>query len=1283
MKYIKLLFFAFIFLTNNNYTFSQASIEKDIKINWSDSIFENIELQKSNLIFDKEIPSDKYQGLNSYELIIPLNTNQTIDIEVSNIKSDIINYTKAPSLDTSFTYSINYLSSRGHKRAQIIFEVFKKNNNHIEALKSIHIKVNIKTNYKINATKGIEYAQNSVLSNGDWYKVRIQRDGIYRLSVSDLNSMGFSTTNLNINYIRVYGNGGGMLPEANSITRYDDLMENDIKIYDINGNGFFDNNDYLLFYGKGPQDWYYKSSLDRFYHRKNIYDDYAYYFITIKKGSGKRIINDTNTYSNPNVFVNSFTDFQYHENDSLNLIKTGKQWYGEQFDVINSYSFSFNFPNIDNSYPVIIRTNMIARSILNSTMFCRANNKERTYTFPAVSSNYLAPYASIIDDTLSFKTNSSAINIKYIYSKPNSSAQAWLNFIEVNAHRHLTMTGNQLIFRNTSIIGTGNTAEYTLENANQNIEIWEISNYLHPIIIHSNLNSNTLKFVCSSDSLKTFIAHYGGYTTPEFVGEVKNQNLHNLKNIDYVIIYNSKFKKQAEELANFHRVNSNLTVFTTEAKEIYNEFSSGAKDITAIRDFMRMLYSKANNNVSTMPKYLLLFGDASYDYKNRVPNNTNLVPTYESSNSLAPTGSYCTDDYYGLLDNNEGYSAFGDLDIGIGRFPVTTTEEANTMISKIKRYLKPENDINSSSSCANGNNQIKAMADWRNIFCFIGDDGDNKDGPIHMSQANYLADYIGDNYPEYNIDKILFDAYPQVITPGGQRYPQVNQAINQRVTKGALVINYTGHGGEEGWAHESVLEVKDINAWKNYNNMPLFVTATCEFSRYDDPGRVSAGELVILNSNGGGIGLLTTSRVAFSSSNFNLSKALYKNILKKTNGKYPSIGDLIRLSKIGAGSVRENRNFVLLGDPALCISIPSNNIVTNNIVDVATDNSIDTLFALQTVKIEGEIQNNGQLMSNYNGIIYPTIFDKSQILSTLNNDGDIPNFKFKSQKNILYKGKAKVENGKFNFTFVVPKDISYNYGIGKISYYSTNDTIDANGYNNNFDIGGSYINADTDVSGPQIELHINDSLFISGGITDENPILLARLFDEHGVNTIGNGIGHDITAILDQNSNQPIILNDYYQANLDNYKRGSIKFPFKDLEDGYHTLSIKVWDVYNNSAEDHIDFIVGSNQDVIMENLVNAPNPFYNKTSFIFDHNQGCDFLDVQVLIFDINGRFVRELNATVNSSGYRVGPNQLVWDGNSNSGRALSKGIYVYKVRIKNSDGSYKEMSNKMLLLR
>ncbi len=1280
-----LLLFNFILILPNS-IFSQNTIHKQFTVVWNKPINNETNYNSINtLSFDKSVPSKLNNQWPAFFTVLPLNNDEEVNIEFTTINEEFlcnIPINKNINIDTNYTYTIEYLYNRGVKSAKITVEVFRKNNsNAIMRLKSFNLSfIKNKTN-GIKTAKGRNYTQHSVLSDGRWYKIATNENSIYKVTANQMQAMGFSTSNLDINDIRLYGNGGGMLPERNYIDRYDDLFENAIEIYDINSNGIFDGNDYFLFEGTSPTKWTYNNSYKIFIHQKNLYDDYAYYFITVKDGQGKRIEVDTNNYSSPNKLVTAFSDFKYYENDSLNLIKTGREWYGEQFSVINSYNFKFVFSNIESEMPVIMRTNSVARSTLNSTMLFRINGIEKTIQYSATSTNYLAQYATSVTDTMILKTSNPLLTIEAIYSKPNSSATAWLNYIEINAKRHLTMTNGQLTFREPSIVGFGNIAKYTIENANINTIVWDITNPLSPVEITPNINNNTLTFTTSADSLRTFVAHYGDYKTPKLVKAIDNQDLHSLSNIDYVIIYHNNFKSQAEELAQYHTIKNNLNVYTTNLEPIYNEFSSGSKDITAIRDFMKMLYDKASGNVNEMPKYLLLLGDASYDYKDRIANNTNLVPTYESVNSLSPTNSFCTDDYFGLLDDNEGAGANGNLDIGIGRFPVTTSAQASNIVNKIKRYKSPElYSNNSSGSCNTGTNGIKGLADWRNINCFIGDD---EDGGLHTAQADYLANYVWNNYPDYNVDKIFFDAYAQVITPGGQRYPEVNNAINQRVEKGALIINYTGHGGEEGWAHESVLEVKDINNWNNYFNMPLFVTATCEFSRYEDPERISAGEYVLLNPNGGGIGLLTTSRVTYSSTNFSLSKVIYQNILEQYNGKYPALGDVIRISKIGAGSVSANKNFVLLGDPALKLVYPCDEVITTDIVDAKTGINIDTARALQEIKIKGEIHRAGSINTNFNGIIYPTIFDKAQNNSTLGNDNDSPIYNFLLQNNIIYKGKAKVDNGKFEFNLIIPKDIAYNFGEGKISYYAADSNIDANGYMDSLIIGGSNQFADIDEDGPKVKLFINDTNFINGGITNENPRLLAKIFDKHGINTVGNGIGHDIKAILDENSTQPIVLNEYYEAELNNFQKGSVEYPFYNLEEGNHTLSLKVWDVYNNSTTTTIDFLVSTNTEFTLDHLINAPNPVYESTSFIFEHNQSCDILDLKVYIYNMSGQLVRQLKASVNSSGYRVGPGELVWDGTGTGGARLAKGVYIYKIFIENSLGVSTEKTSKLVLMK
>ncbi len=1260
--------------------YSQEIFSTDINLNWQ----QNKNIKDAN--FDYSIQSEQYPGLLAYHTTFALENDEAIEISLSNTTSIIISPDSASNtllnnLSKDFKISTQYLYNRGEKTADIKVECYKTNNaNEVYKLNTFTLNTKIiKTDIGSTART---YASNSVLASGDWYKVAIAKSGIYKITASQMQTMGFSISNLNINHIRVYGNGGGMLPESNSTFRYDDIIENSIQVNDINSNGKFDANDYFIFYAKGPNTWHYSSSMKNFYHQKNIYDDYSYYFITVKSGNGKRVANDPNSYPVANKFVNEFSDFAFHENDSLNLIKTGRNWYGEHYSIENSHIFHFNFPNIIANESALVRSKTAARSTLNSTMYFNSNGTEHTVQFSATSTHYLSYYGDIRTDTFHFKTSNSSIRINTVYSKPSSSSQAWMDFVEVNARRHLTMVGGQMMFRDPKSIGANNTVEYTLENANSNIDIWEVSNHTEPYIMAHTISNNTMKFIASADSLRTYIAHYGGYITPKFIGKVSNQNLHSLSNIDYVILYDNIFKSQAEKLADFHRINSNLSVYTSTLEPVYNEFGSGARDISAIRDFMKMLYDKANGDISKMPKYLLFFGDASYDYKNRIANNTNLLPTFESKNSLSPTGSYCTDDFFGLLDNGEGNNSNGDLDIGIGRFPITTTEQADAMINKILQYTAT-GDYNNNSSCSVGNNSSN-MADWRNKLCFIGDDEDNG---IHTSQANYLANYTYINYPVYNVDKLFFDAYPQIITPGGQRYPDVKNAINSSVEKGSLIINYTGHGGEEGWAHESVLEVSDINAWKNISNLPLFITATCEFSRYDDPERISAGEYVLLNKDGGGIALLTTSRVSWSSSNFALNKVIFQNILKKDNGEYPRLGDIVRLSKVGAGSISNNRNFLLLGDPAMQLAYPEGEVVTTDITDSKTGQQLDTISALQQVNIKGEVRFNGVVNSNFNGKVDVTIYDKIKEYTTLGNDDGSPIYTFKLQKSIIYKGKAEATNGLFDFDFVVPKDISYKFGNGKISYYASNDTIDANGYSDTLNIGGSYLFADDDTEGPGIELYINNTNFIDNGITDENPKLLAFVFDEHGINTVGNGIGHDISAIIDSKTTTPIILNDYYEAELGNFKKGVINYPFYKLDDGPHTLDVKVWDVYNNSSSASIRFIVASNNEMAMDNLFNAPNPFIDNTSIVFEHNQACNTLDVEVRIFNNSGQIVRIIKTNVNASGYRVGPGEIVWNGTSSNGTALAKGLYVYNVRYKitKEDGSegYKELSSKMVLLR
>ncbi len=1116
------------------------------------------------------------------------------------------------------------------------------------------------------------YADNSVLASGKWYKIAVADNGIYKLTYNDLVTLGMDVSSIDPKNIRIYGNGGGMLPEDNFIPRNDDLVENAIYVYG-EADGTFDNSDYILFYGKSPVSWKLDTLDKKFHHQTNYYSDATYYFITADLGPGKRIASQFSTTSPANKVITKFDDYLCHEKDSVNLILSGKEWFGENFDILTSYSFNFPFPNIDGSSKVYVKTDIASRySYPNySSYIVNANGNSQTSTINGVNGQY--EYASTASNTFSFFPTSSDINVTITKNTPN--AVGWLNYIEINAARNLTLSGSQLIFRSISSAGIGNISEYTVANMTSNCKIWEVTNPLNIKEQSFTSTGNDAVFRVATDSLREFIAFNGSsYKTATLIGRVENQNLHALNQADIIIVAYPDFISEAYRYANIHNTYDNYSSVVVTPSQIYNEFSSGAQDVTAIRDFVKMFYDRATNE-NEMPKYLLLFGDASYDYKNRLPNNTNYVPTFQSPDGTDMSDSYATDDFFGFLDDYDGPYVNSLLDIGIGRFPVKTTEEADVMVNKINYYLTKNNPNNTQSGCASYSSSISG--DWRNTVCFVADDEEMD----FFNSAESLSTFIDTTYNNYNIDKIYCDAYVQQTGAGGQRYPDVNDEINKRVEKGALIVNYIGHGGEVGWALERILQVSDIESWTNINNMPMFLTATCEFSRYDDPGRTSAGEMVLLNKAGGGIALLTTSRLAYASSNQVLNTIFYQNVFKKINGSYQSLGDLTMLSKNGASNVR---NFILLGDPALKLSYPENTVVTKNINGHASGSVSDTLKALSKVTISGIIQDStGQKLTNFNGIVYPTVYDKKTLTSTLGNDGTSLIRSFYIQKSVLYKGKVSVNNGNFSFTFVVPKDIAYNYGIGRISYYAEDGNTNANGFyeNNSFIIGGSDTNALPDNIGPDIGLYLNDTNFVYGGITDEKPILLAFVSDSNGINTVGNGIGHDIVAVIDENTDKSIVLNDYYEADLNSYQKGKIRYPLTKLSDGKHTLHLKVWDIYNNSSEANTEFVVAQSGQLALSHVLNYPNPFTTRTSFFFEHNQPCCALDVQIQIFTITGRLIKTIEQSVQTMGFRAEP--IEWDGLDDFGDPIAKGVYIYKLKAKNDKGYKAEKIEKLVILR
>jgi hypothetical protein len=1107
-----------------------------------------------------------------------------------------------------------------------------------------------------------EYAQNSVLKNGDWFKLRLTKGGVYKITYSQLQEMGFDVS-VPVSKIALYGNGGGILPEINTDFRHDDLVENPIKIVD-GGDGKLDAGDFILFYGDDAVEWKYNYSKQTFYHQTNYYDDYSYYFLTTKtNGDGKRIVVSSPPQGNPVIDVNDFDDYACHEIDKLNLAGSGRMWFGEVFDFDLSQTFTFEFPNIINNNAGKIYAFLASKAISSNQFLFSINDQLVKTQQMGITPNSGYSYGKERRSEFGFTPKSDKLDIELKYQRISNSSTGYLNYIEVNVDRNLVFVGNQMRFRK-ALLEADKIAKYKIGGNTDNVEVWDITDPTNATKQQTFVEGGKTIFTSSTDTLKQFIALNGNeFYTAEFVETVANQNLHSLKNIDYLIISHPDFLAEANRLATFHRENQDLTIYITTPQKIYNEFSSGSQDISAIRDFSKMLYDLSDAGKEL--KYLLLFGDASYDYKDILPDNTNYVPCWEHDTSLDIISSIASDDYFGFLDDGEGaMDENNKVDIGIGRFVVATEEEAIMAVNKSIDYCT---------------NTQANMGPWRNQITFVADDGDSN---THLKDAEILSDFLDENYPVYNVDKIYMDAYPQISTPSGQKAPQVNTAINSKIEKGTLIFNYSGHGGELGLAHETIMQISDITSWNNKNKLPIFITATCEFARYDDPSRKSAGEEVFMNSHGGAIALFTTTRATYASSNRRLNMAIYsENLFEKVDGEYPRFGDVIRKSKkIGDSN---DKKFILIGDPALRLAYPEYTAITTKINSkIVVDDKYDTINALSRVVVEGEVvDNNDQILSNYDGLLFPTVYDKKVKVQTLGADNGSYVAEFDFWKSILFNGKADIVNGNFKFEFIMPKDIAYNFGEGRISYYFNNDEIDGHGYYSNLIIGGFDDDASEDTQGPEISLFMNDINFQNGDMTDENPVLIAHIEDENGINTTGNGIGHDILAVIDESPIQTYILNDYYEAEVNRFNEGKISYPFFNLENGEHTLSFRVWDIYNNSSTVYLDFIVTSSEDLVISNLLNYPNPVTDNTSFVFEHNQSNKVIKVEIEVFDINGRLLKTLEADVNSENYKSEP--IEWDARTDAGGKIGRGVYVYRLSATSESGQLKTETSKLVFIR
>ncbi len=1255
--------FIFFLLLSGFFLSSQSLPAIRQNLNWKVNDKEKLTNNPNYSVdFENSVKSHQIKNLPVFRKEINLPSNGLLNVQLKILASDFLKSVKTPEFFSTLTteYKINseVLNERGLFKGVIeLVPIRQIAGGQFEIINEFEL--DLQFSPAPAPVPAPDFTFQSVLSTGIWHKISVKQKGIFKIDKSFLEkNLNISVQSIDPRNIRLYGNGGKPLPESNDEFFYDDLVENAIYVKGEQ-DGKFDDGDFILFYASGPDAVQYDPATQNFLYTKNPYSDESFYYIKIDQSKGKRIELKSSD-PNPDYQTNSSFDFKHSQKDLVNLLEvdannsgSGKRWYGQELSNSREIDFGaeFIFEQVDLSRNGKFSFGFAGRAPINQQVIATVENKQSTVTIPyaILNSNYPYPFANHVIHTNEFKPVSDLVKAKLSY--PNLSgtvSEGWLDFFQISVWKKNQWNNKTLYVMDPNAANYAVT-EYRINNVGTEKFIWDISDPLNITRIASQASGNDLTFSVSGlNTFKEFLVidESLNFDIPAYTGPVANQNLHGLKDENMIILYHKNFQSEAERLKNHRSSWSNLKIAIVELEQLYNEFSSGSQDPSAIRNMMRMLYAR-NPNFN----YLLLFGDGSYDFRyiNKRNLNQNFMITYETDESLDPINAFPSDDYYGLLDPGEGKNLFGLLDINIGRLCARTAEEGKTLVDKIIRYDKePLN-----------------LEDWKLNIVFSADD---EDGNVHLIQADRIAETIKTKYPIYNQEKIYLDAYEQVTTPGGQRYPEVNKAYANSFFQGALVINYMGHGGYSGLAQERVLQNTDIRILENFYKQPLVIVASCDINGFDDPTKTPGGKEGLLNPRGGFLALFSTVRAVFSSDNFDLTNSVYKYVFEFENGAPLSMGEIMRRAKnenSNTGSRFNSRKFLLFGDPAQHLAIPiyKNSVVSIN--DKVLSAVADTFRALETVKVKGFVHNQqGEKQTDFSGKLYATVYDKEIKLRTKANDPSSYVRDFTLQRNIIYKGSVEVRNGDWEFSFIIPKDINYEFGNGKMSLYATDEkSKDAAGYESGFIIGGVSSDSLKDDNPPVVKVFMNDANFVSGGICNPNPKLYAQISDDFGINISGNSIGHDLTAVIDQNSQSPIILNQVFKSKLNNPKEGELSYPLKNLRPGKHTITVTAWDISNNPGEGTVEFMVIDPDVFTMDRVLNYPNPFSRHTEFQFETNLDGVEMDIVIRIQSISGKTVKVIQKNIQAGGFRIAG--IEWDGKDDFGNDLANGVYLYRLSI------------------
>ena len=1091
------------------------------------------------------------------------------------------------------------------------------------------------------------YAERSVLADGHWVKIRVSESGVCRMSFSELRSAGLEPSQ-----VRVFGYGGAQKEQDFSKPNIDDLPQVPVYVGE----------DYILFYVQGPISWTYNGS--RFAHTRNTYSDFGYYLLSDDAGD-MLLFPEAEAVSGSPTDVTYYSYYQVQDEDSVNLIDRtgvsggGRTFYGEQFAAGQTRTFTFSTPyaNGDNSSVYI---DMAANAATTSTVKAKLNNtSSKSIYISSIPDHYTFGVAGTISMNGASEEQNQRVTIQFVNS--NASALAWLNYIEIITPSELVMTGSYMGIRSLVNRNTTNPVRFLLRNTTASTQIWDVTDLAAIQRMPTTMVDDQLAWVgTQADGVHEYIAvNTDGtkFVQAEVVGEVKNQNLHALSNIDYIIICPEGYEDVSEDLAKAHEAKQAITYAIVTDQQVYNEFSSGTPDATAYRWLMKMLYDRAKNGIGQQPRWLLLMGHGTFDNRKLLRNSgTSLLLTYQSKNSVNEIKAYATDDYFAYLDDNEGaIDTQGRMDIGVGRLPVESLDEARTTVDKMIQYIRNEQ-----------------TGKWKNQLVYLADDGENG---THTETAEKSAELVRIKNPDFIVHKIFLDAYPQEVNASGESYPLAKNRVLNLLKNGVLFFNYSGHGGYNAITNESILNLKDIAGMTN-KNQAFWLFATCNFAQCD-AGKRSAAETAVLNPKGGAIGILAATRTVYASQNTNLNRSVCDTLFGHSDVFHydMTLGEAISIGKNLLGSDENKLAYVLLGDPCMRLNYPTD-------YHVETLTEMDTLNALSVQHVEGRIIDEDlNTVSDFNGKVDITIYDKMQSIPTRDNDnvgGDPRVIAYNDYPNTIFSGATDVKDGLFNYTFMVPKDIRYNFDNGRIVYYAVTadslETAEAVGHFEQFIIGGTGSTVAIDTIGPEMEIYLNSPAFRNGDKTYATPRFFANLYDKNGINTAGAGIGHDLMLIIDDDPKMIYSLNEYFTAANNSYQAGQVSYLMEELANGPHSLTFRAWDLLNNSTTKSLNFIVEAGLDPSIYNVTTYPNPVQQSgvVHLIVNYDQPDELIETEIYLYNTAGQMVYS-HKQDNPDAVSINLPSL----------GLNTGVYIYSVKIKSASSKYSTTSGKIIVTK